>query len=368
MKNIWIIVGIITLFIHVADTQAQGTCEDQLNLATEEFNAGRYYGIPAMLKGCIDNGFTKEQLQRAYLLLTQVYLLMDDPIGAESSYLRVLRANPEYETSPERDPIDIVYLSKQFTAAPIFSIYGRVGGNTSVARVIYNVYPSSGDHKIVNTYELRPGWQVAVGADWHFKNKLSLNAEVNYVYTSYKRIQKYRFELDRSEFIDKQTWLNIPIGLRYMDNKGKFRPYVLGGYMLNILLSDKGDITIENRDRKPDGSGTSSEPAQSPTINFNAQRNKMNYSFYLGAGMRYKWKLDYLFAEVRYAFGMTNIVNGKNIFSSAAMQQYGHVDDYFRLDNLSVSVGFVRPLYKPRKLKSGNGKSILRFIKKKSKA
>jgi hypothetical protein len=114
-------------------------CEQTLTTALDEFNAGHFYGLSAILKPCIDNGFTLEQQQRAYLLLAQTYLLIDDPIGAEDSYLKLLKANPEFVTDEARDPIDVVYLSKKFTAAPIFSLFGRVGGNISIARVIHDI-------------------------------------------------------------------------------------------------------------------------------------------------------------------------------------------------------------------------------------
>src|SRR5688572_20961335 len=86
---------ILTCVSHVIFAQGN-TCEEQLNAATAEFEAGRFYGISAMLKPCIDNGFTREQRKRAYLLLTQTYILLDDPIGADNSYLEVLRADPEF--------------------------------------------------------------------------------------------------------------------------------------------------------------------------------------------------------------------------------------------------------------------------------
>src|SRR3954465_14724663 len=77
-------------------------CEQTLTNALEEFNAGHFYGLSAKLKPFIDNGFTLEQKQRAYLLLTQTYLLIDDPIAAEDSYLKLLKANPEFATDESR--------------------------------------------------------------------------------------------------------------------------------------------------------------------------------------------------------------------------------------------------------------------------
>jgi hypothetical protein len=365
--NIWkTIVGlIVTSVLSVSVCAQSATCEEQLNSAAAEFAAGRFYGIPAMLKPCIDKGFTREQRQRAYLLLTQTYILLEDPIAAEDSYLKVLKANPEYETDPATDPIDVVYLSKKFTAAPIFSVYANAGGNVSIVRVIHEVYPSSGSVPIKTEYTLRPGWQVTAGAEWTFSNHVSLCGELSLSQTSYKKNQNFGFERDQLEFVDRQTWLSIPISVRYSDNAGKFRPYGFLGYSVNFLIQDKGEVLDQNNDLNPDQSGNIlTKTAQSATLNFNDQRNRLNYSFFIGSGVKYKWKLDFIYAELRYSFGMKNVVKGENIFSSEAFQRYGMVDDYFRLDNLSLSVGYVRPLYKPRKLKKARTKGLLRFIKR----
>src|SRR5690348_8801996 len=95
-------------------------CEQTLNRATAEFDAGRFYALPSLLKPCLDNGFSKEQKVRAYLLLTQSYLVLNDPIAAENSYLQLLKADPEFVANPVRDPVDVYYLSKKFTTTPLF--------------------------------------------------------------------------------------------------------------------------------------------------------------------------------------------------------------------------------------------------------
>src|SRR5690606_23139680 len=96
--------------------QSSDDCEIILNQAAEEVSAGHFLGVDSLLADCLKGGFTREQRQRAYLLLTQVYLLLDNPEKAEESYLELLRANPEFVTDPSRDPIDVVYLSKKFTS------------------------------------------------------------------------------------------------------------------------------------------------------------------------------------------------------------------------------------------------------------
>src|SRR5687768_13417769 len=101
-------------------------CELTMTRAVDEFNAGHFYVIPSVLSPCLDK-FSAEQRQRAYLLLTQTYLLLDDPIGAKQSYLGVLKANPEFVADTALHPIDVIYLSKKFTATSVFSWFAKAG-------------------------------------------------------------------------------------------------------------------------------------------------------------------------------------------------------------------------------------------------
>ena len=117
------------LFGYLVNASAQTSeCAQTLNQAGDEFNAGHFYGIPALLKSCIEkNAFTNEQKVRAYLLLCQAYLIIDDPIAAEDSYLKLLRADPEYVASEDKDPVDVVFLSRKFKSTPILTPRLKIG-------------------------------------------------------------------------------------------------------------------------------------------------------------------------------------------------------------------------------------------------
>jgi hypothetical protein len=360
------IVGLIVTSVLIsAPVWAQeNSCEEQLNAATAEFDAGRFHGVPAMLKPCIDKGFTREQRQRAFLLLTQTYLLLQDPIGADNSYLEVLRANPEFLADTARDQIDIVYLSKRFTAAPIFSIFGKIGGNIAPVNVIHTINPTG--TPVRNDYSVRVGFQFGGGVDWNITEKIALTGEVNYALTSYKKNQ-LKFpagEPDEEIFIDKQNWVSLPISIKYSDVRGDIRPYGYVGFAIHWLFNDKGQIDVFKRDESA-GEAPVIREESSPSLNFNEYRNKINRSFFIGGGARYKLGINFLFAEMRYNFGLSNVVSETSTFDSdGPAVTYGHVDDYFKLDNLSLSVGFVKPIYNPRKVKRAKTKSVLRGLKK----
>jgi opacity protein-like surface antigen len=351
--------------------QAQNECELTLTRATEEFNAGHLYGIPSMLNDCLNKNQNREWRQRAYLLLAETYLLLEDPIGAENSYLEVLRANPEYLTDPQRDPIDLVYLSKKFTATPIFGFYAMLGPNTSPMRVIHDV-TIGGEPQTQQSYKLKLGWQIGGGVDYNYNDNLAFSAGFNYVFTGFQHITTDLFgpNKDIVEFLDRQTWAVFPLTIRYTHTVGNVKPYGYLGYSANFLLRDKGIINVSNRDNRASASeGASDElasaEAETPNLNLNDHRQRLNGSFLLGGGVKYKYKLDFIFVDVRYSFGIKNVANEQNRFNNYAEGlPYPYVDDDFRMDNFAISVGYIRPFYKPRKLKKARTKSVFRFINK----
>lgn len=361
-----IIVAIALVLVGVSYSHGQNECELTLTRATEEFNAGHLYGIPGMLSDCLAKNQKDDWRQRAYLLLTETYLLLEDPIGAENSYLEVLRANPEYVTDPQRDPIDLVYLSKKFTATPIFAFYALAGLNTSPMRVIHDVR-IGGEPQTTQSYKLQLGWQIGGGVDYNYTDNISFSAGFNYVFTGFQHVTTDLFgpNKDIVEFLDRQTWASIPIMVKYSDDQGKIRPYVFGGYSLNLLLRDRGILNVMNRDSgNEDGTEQlSSAENETPNLNLSDHRERLNGSFVLGGGVKYKYKLNYLFVDVRYSFGIKNMTNINNRFDNYSEGlPYPYVDDDFRMDNLAISVGYVHPFYKPRKLKKAKTKSVFRFI------
>lgn len=349
------IAALIFLVLAGVKSFAQDGCEIALNRASDEFNAGHFYSIPALLKDCLDQNQNPEWRQRAYLLLAETYLLLEDPIGAEDSYLKVLRANPEFVAKEETDPIDLVYLSKKFTATPVFSLYGKTGPNTSIIHVIHDVNPG-GEENTREKYFLRVGWHAGMGLDWHYNDRFVLSTELNYAFTSFRHEADGLFSAGeyKVEFIDRQSWISVPLIVKYSDDEGLFRPYGYGGYALSFLLGDRGSMIVE---------GKSVQDIESPILRFTDKRNLLNRSFLVGGGVKYKWKLNYLFVDVRYAFGLSNIVRPEERYNGM-VEDWPYVDDDFRMDHLSLSFGYIHPFYKPRKLKKARTKSVLRKIKK----
>ncbi|MDH5366084.1 MAG: PorT family protein, partial [Cyclobacteriaceae bacterium] len=229
-------------------SMGQGACTETLDQAQDEFEEGHLYIIPSILKDCLAKGFTKQERIQAYWLLTRTYLVIDDPISAENSYLELLKLDPEYNIDEENDPIEIVYLSKKYKTTPIFEFtFFKAGVNYSKPLIIQ-------EYSLPNTQEnYSSGWRYQMGpaAAFNINDDFSLNMEVLFSLKSYSSFSLLFPDdslknVDELHFNEKQAWIDIPLYVRYEKTYGKWSPYVYGGYSFNFLLSAKATATFVN--------------------------------------------------------------------------------------------------------------------------
>ncbi|HZY78868.1 MAG TPA: outer membrane beta-barrel protein [Cyclobacteriaceae bacterium] len=364
---------LITLCSARTTALAQGDtdCLATLSQAESEFAAGRFIGIPELLSACLDNNrFSNEEQVRVNMLLAQVYLLTDNPAAADDSYLRLLRANPEFIPS-DADPIDIVYLSKKFTSTPIFTPHFKAGGNYSTQSVIYLQNAISTPDSTSLRREGQLGWTIGGGVEWNINDNLGIGGEI---FLSQKRFTTRfarMFKHDDGRVTESQLWLDVPLYLRYGFNPtGRVRPFMYAGGAVNLLLNTRVEQEFNDR---TEGTGSEAEkvaPTSGAATSINYKRNFLNRSLVFGGGAKFKMGKDFVVVDVRYMPGLSNVTNMKyNNYSSKAQDeidpsswQYTTIGDMFRVNNFSISLGYVRPLYNPRKANRVKTKSVSRKL------
>ncbi|MBL6449991.1 PorT family protein [Fulvivirga sp. 29W222] len=347
-------------FISIGQLAYSQSCGETLNIARESFNAGHLYEIPSILKPCLDNGFNKDQRIEAYWLLTRTYLFIDDPISAEDSYLKLLKQDPEYIIDPERDPIDVVYLSRKFKTTPIFVLYAKIGSNLSTVDVIHN-YGVDNTSTSAEKYKGKLGFQFGAGGEINANDNISLGLELNFFQRNYT-YSNILFNSDNQTFQENRTGIDIPLFLKYRWDFVKIRPYVYAGVGLNYLLSAKGTVKLIDRVGS-DEEDLTEIPVTGPEVDLKPIRKKINKFAHFGAGVNYRFGYNYLVVDLRYTAGLSNIITEDEQYSnSALLYKYGFVDDDKRLNNFSFSVGFVKPLYKARKIKKASVKGFFSRI------
>jgi len=334
------------------------SCEATLTKARESFEAGHLYGIPATLKPCLDNGFDKSQRIQAYLLLTRTYLLIDDPISAEDSYLKLLKLDPEYNIDKDRDPVDIVYLSEKFTTTPIFVLFAKAGGNLAMIDVIHN-FGTDNTELSNEDYTNSGGIQLAAGSELNLNDQWSLGIELgvsrsNYIY------ENSFFNNDQQLLEERLTIGSIPVYLKYRQKFNKFRPFIYIGFSNDFIIDAKANVKLTDRVNAENAEDIAEFQVTGPDVNLSKQRNFYNQSILFGIGTNYRIGYNYLSIDIRYSLGLSNIVDVDQQYgNSELLYKYGYIDDYKRLNRAFISIGYVKPLYKPRKKVKKSAKSFI---------
>jgi hypothetical protein len=366
---------LLVTILFFAGTALCQDCEQSLTDATSDFEAGRFYGIPSLLKDCLEKGFSEDQKVRAYLLLTQVYLVVNDPIAAEDSYLRLLKTDPEYVASPTRDAIDVFYLSKKFTTTPKFTPhFFQLGSNLSRQRTIQSI--STSPIPVTDKKLYVPGFQAGLGVDWNLSNHVSIGGDVIYSLKNFSQQQDGFAYADKLTITEKQTYVDVPIYIKYSSDSGRIRPFLYAGVAANFLLSSNASLEFVNAYTKQSEQSGQQVPSVGPDEKFTYRRHFFNRSFVFGGGLKYKIGRNFIYVDARYMAGINNLTKAStnyyeqdNKTLANTITQYQYASDFFRLDNVSLSFGYIKPLYDPRKKGVTPIRSLLnRVLKHKTKA
>lgn len=341
----------LIFFLGIA-ASSNAQCDEALNDARDQFNAGNVERIPAILHDCIDK-LSKEDQVQAYEMLSIAYLYLDDPFGAENSFLALLEIDPEYRVNAD-DPVELLYLSQQYITDPIVSFSLKAGGNISTTKVIYDNTVSA--VPIKTKYKPRGGFNFAGGIDLHLNKMVSLMLD--------GEISMWRYEKTAVLFpdsADSQTISSLrmnyqaalPIGLKFTYPGVVSFPYVYAGYSPSFTLWSQA-----NDKRSPE-----KEVEQNATgLNLLPQVNKFNQSLVVGAGYKrrigQRFGYQYLLIDLRYRIGLTNItkVSTHYDFSNpdykVHMNKFGWAEDDYRWNTLELTIGYIWPQYRARKKNS----------------
>ncbi len=345
MKKRILIISSALLLLSYNYVSAQ--CTQVLNRAEDEFEAGRILGIPALLQECLNtNGFSKEETIRAHKLLTQVYIFSDQESKAEESMIKLLKVDPEHQLDENFDPAELFYLYEKFRVEPIFRIGVKLGGNLLTPYVI-NEYSAFSPEFSNRTYTSAAGFNAELSVERHFA--LGFEGSLGLMFRSSK------YTVDNvsdstgilSTINDAQSWAKIPLLARYNFNYGNRKgpiPYIMGGVSFDYLL--KAQFVDSNRQ------GGTQKASNNYDLLSNEERNRINFSGFVGGGVKLRTQTHFITIEGRYEVGLLNYVNPDNRFNSnETVYGLSYVSDDLSLGFLSITVGYTRSIYNPKKKK-----------------
>jgi Outer membrane protein beta-barrel domain len=356
--------ALIILFSFSQLATAQVDCGEALTNARNELDAGHVEPIPAILEGCL-NKFTSVQKIDAYRILTITYLYLDNPLKAEASFMALLHVDPEFRVTDD-DPIELVYLSKQYITNPIISFSARAGASFSIVSVL-NSNRVDRDSNTPPRYRPGVGF-VAQGAfDLHFNNIVALNTAIEISSRNYKKegtLFAGNPEEQDLEQIRNNTHLSLPIALSFTYPGELNSPYIYGGYSPSYTINSKAQ-NIRRQIRQ-------ATTIEGPTVDKIHSTARFSHSLIFGIGLKRRIKYTYVLIDLRYRLGMTNMNNQNNQFDFSNedvkedMYTYLNPDDDYTWSGIELTVGFVLPKYRPRKKNSVTIQTVIKnFFSKK---
>ncbi|MBX2940891.1 MAG: PorT family protein [Cyclobacteriaceae bacterium] len=316
------------------------SCAQTLRLARSTYELGRLHELPLLLDGCLKNGFTTQEKVDALKLLTQAYIYLNDPKKADESMLLLLQTDNYFEINEAIDPAEFVALYKTYRTTPIY----RVGLKAGAVTAQPNVSTSDIANEGVGKYDNRFSFLAGISVEIPFTKKITLNPELYFQQKAFKNTNTLPVTDGDFALIANQTltYISLPLAVQYHLLDHKLNPYALGGVSVDYLVN--GSL---NAERKRIGFS----PIESKTFSITNDREKFNLSLILGAGIKYRLGGGYGVIEVRYNYGLLNANNKKDTYNNDELVfNYQAIDGIFKINSLSLTLGYVHNIFKPKKI------------------
>lgn len=322
----------------------QATCAQTLRLAQSIYEQGRLHELPALLQECLLHGFNDEEKVSAYKLLTLTHIYLEEPEKADEMMLALLRADTEFMVNDAVDPAEFVALYQTFRTYPIYRIGGKLGGIASAPSIISADFVDEG----TNSYRYSFGFIGTVSAEIPLGvkvKKFTLNPELAFQINSFTSTNAGANPVKITDGTETHTWISLPVSLQYaLYERGITHLFVSGGISADYLLGASINIFSDR------GDNNSTVPEN--THDVMRQRNPFNAGAILSTGFKRKIGKGFLIAEVRYKLGLLPMLTEADTYeNSTLVYDYHYVDGIFKLNTLSLSVGYLLNRYNPKKLK-----------------
>ncbi len=306
-----------------------------------------------LLEGCLEDGFSLDEKIEARKLLVLASLFDDDIDIANTHMKEFLRLDPEYEVKKGKDQIEFIKLYETFRTTPTFSL-GISGG------VNYSMVTDYSDVNVFSTsnssysYKERYGFYIGAKFKKQFNKHLALDLNANF--------SSMTFQLDGDLYnnemkqlaVEKQNWLNVPLGFSYMFLNKRFQPYLGIGATVGYLLAANADYDLSYAD---DAQRPLASSSASVNLIQKKMRGRFSYWYNLSMGFVFKIPRSFLSLDISYHYNPKQQTTEDSKYSNSETYfETLYVDDDFYLDNVSLGVSYLYCFYNPKKKRQKRGK------------
>ena len=339
MKRYLLFIPVV--FLGFSAIQAQNTCTDQLRLTQRSFDDGLLDDIPQLLSDCMKNGFTKEEKTNAYKLLIQTYLFSENYQKADEVMIKFLSEFPSYSIAAN-DPKEFINLHSTYRTKPIFKLDLKAGVTFCSPTTVENF----GVGDIVTNHPT-------------YKSKIGYTFEVNYINFLYKNFDysigtsitltniayannPYDYTAISGTF--KNNYIGLPLALRYNARFKGINFFTKAGIEPQYLIKSSIELTR-----------TDNIPGKEPITgieNLISSHRRFEIRPLIAIGAIFKIGKDQLMFTAGYKFSTQSQVNPQERYSNLTLiNKYYFIEDDLLLNQSYISVSYIRPIYKPKKIR-----------------
>lgn len=345
----------LLLLLALAGTyfQSQGqatSCAQTLRLARSTYEQGRLHELESILGPCLSSGFTTEEQVEAYKLLTLTYIYLEEPKKADETMRKVLETDHFFQINPEIDPAEFVALYKTFRTEPLYSLGLKFGPSLVMPVVVTNYYTAV---DAAGSGEYSPGIGIQAGAMFEMKiyKKFSIAPELMFASRQFSK-ENSLFASDslnevggKTEAVYKQTWIDLNAIVQYEISRNKD-----GSFITYAGLGPSASLSIR-QDLQLNTTGLSGSAVSGVDVDVKDSFEQFYYSVTALAGLKYRIGGLYVHAELRYQYGLSNVINGDSRTNLEVTLDYAAQHNDVRLNTITGALGVSLPIFKPAKLK-----------------
>lgn len=321
---------LIFFLLFAFNTYAQTKDEVLLLEASSKYNKGAFTEVIDITDEIQDSASTSIIFQK-YRLRALSQIAFAENEAALESVKQMLEINPTYRFNPITDPDELNLLIKRLKVIPKLNLglSISIGSNTTYAKVteLYNV------SRTPKTYTSKNTRVISIDGGYNFNNRSGIgislvNAEKEYSVD----YQVNDFNINLTEQL---SYIDFPVyyKLKLVEiDKISFTIH-MGGYM-GYLYRANNQISSLN--------AQSNSMHEIRSFSAVKRKSKWNFGGVLGGSALYDLKKGSLVLNFMYYNGLHNITNTNVRYSNhQLLHDYYYIDDDLRLNNLSISLGYI---------------------------
>lgn len=337
-----------------AQVEEKSDCVIKLEQAQTKYNQGRIQDVEPLISQCIESGeFNKADQSQALKLLTLSYIFLKEIELAESTMLRLLETNHEFQINEAVDPSEFINLYNKYRTDPVISI-GILGG-VAIGLPIIKQLNSATDINEAPRQKYTPqiGFRVGLNTEYKLTDKWYANPGINYSHIAFVKTNETQKIISSGSLGGFTGELNfniieLPLVMQYQFLEGKVRPYATAGIVPQFYSSAyyPGDGTFNKVEGSPD--------VALSTLSLNKDLKRFNLGATLSGGIKIKVPAGFINARVRYSYGLFKVFKESSSLDpndpNLTWDLFESLDG-FSIHDLSFSIGYTYHVFMPKKLR-----------------